>query len=276
MAKQDIGKGFPSYQRIRDNLRLLFSDPEFNKRVQEIREHLHMPQTGFSPDLENRDEKCHEWHEEWYRRSDEIADAPAFWAELRRYKEMLDTGKITRKEHMRLHSTLHETIPVNYFTRNVQRLIEEFNAPINYMHSVRHYILFNEPTWIPMQNFGEIRDHTRKGENAITLKFYTKLTDKDLKFIKNYVNNLADKDLPDFNPLKDIDTKIAAEEYYLNRDVRDEVEQKPYRLSSKEIAENVEEDTGKKMPPEKVYDAVRSLKRVRNKRFKKNSEKSNP
>lgn len=274
MAKHDIQKQFPSYQRIKDNLRLLLSSPEFNERVREIRAHLLLPLEGFGPELEDRDGQCQEWHEEFYRRSDEVSDAPEFWAELRRYKEMLDAGEITRKEHGRLHYELHDRVPINYFTRSVQRLAEEFNAPANYLHSIRHYILFNEATWAPMQNFAEIRDHSHKGENTVTLKFYTKLTDNDLKYIKNYVNNFAGKNLPEFYPLHDIDAKIAAERYYLNRDVRDEVEQKPYRLSSREIAENVEEDTGKKIPPGKVYDAVRSLKRARDKRFKKKSEKS--
>lgn len=270
-------KEFPSGKRNSDNLKLLLSDSLFNERVRDIRTFLHIPIDGFDSESKSCDQECKNWQDELCRRSDEVADSQEFWKELKKHRMMLDNKEISYKEYKSLNYELHDKIPVNYLTRSVERLIDEFNVPANYRHSIHNFILYNKHIWTPMNVFSDMPGTRKNGkEKAVTLTIYAKLTDKDLKYIKEHVNEVVGKDLPDFNPLQDIETKITIEEYYKNRNVFDEVEAKPYKLSSAEIAENVEQDTGKKIKPKDVYENVRSIKNLRDKRFRKNSGKSSP
>ncbi|MFA6270217.1 MAG: hypothetical protein WC657_03355 [Candidatus Paceibacterota bacterium] len=265
---------FPAKRRILDDIKLLFSDLEFQSRIKKIREYLKLPLGGFDKETPDRDDKCAKWYREMCSRSESMADND-FWKKLKNLRQQLNAGEINQKQHDEMTYKLHDPLPVNYFTRQIDFIIKDFNVPSSYHNPIYHYILYNEISNTPIIPFVEIRDENRrKGEKSVTIKFYMKLTDADLKHLKYYINDLVGKDLPSFSPLKDIDTKIVIDRYHQNREVFNEGDQEYYKLSAKEIAENVKCDTGKRIRSDQVYEVPRELRELRQKRYKKDLGKS--
>jgi hypothetical protein len=199
---------------------------------------------------------------------------PDFVSELKKYKGLLDNKEISYVEHENLRDTLHQKIPLNYLTRQCNNLTAEFNVPLNSAHALQRYILFNRLDFSPASPFvtstGSSKD---RHERSVSLTFYAKITEADLRSVKRTVNGFFGKNLPKVNPLKNIDTKLAIEKYHQNREVYDHVTDESYRLTAKEIVDNVKADTGKKIKPTDIYEVPRELENLRNKRFRKSGKK---
>ncbi|MCC7004813.1 hypothetical protein IT397_02765 [Candidatus Nomurabacteria bacterium] len=259
-----------------DNLKLLITDKNFQERIKEIREYLRLPESGFF-EKEGRENKYQKWEEEMFERGEKMMDDPVFINQLRQYKEMFDNHEISYMKHEELRYALHDPIPVNYLTRQSKILTEDFNVPLSYKECLRHYILFNEIWMVPSTPFSIMKGTPEnRHDKCVSLLLYSKVTDKDLVYIKYHINKLFGKDLPDFNPLHDLDTKLAIEEYYRNRNVVNEGDDISYRLTAREIAENIKEDTGKKIEPNDVYEVIKELNKLREKRFRKSLGKGKP
>jgi hypothetical protein len=264
------GMYFPAKRKILDNMKLLISDQEFKAEIKKIRDRINIPIGGFHKDLPDRYEKYNNWDEDMCEKSDRIMNNSGFWEKLKELKEQLDRGEINEEQHDSKKAKFDDLIPLSYLTRKIRRIVKEFNLPANYYSSIHHYIIFNEIS-IPIIPFMEIIEPGQnKTQKSVTIQFFMKLTDADLKHLKHYINNLAGKDLPSLNPLKDIDTKIEIEESYKDKEKFNEGEQEYYTMSAKEISKNI----SKKVKPEQVYEAVRELRDLRQKRFRKGLGKS--
>ncbi len=183
--KKSISSLFPSQQKYRDNLKLLVTDKKFQERVKEIRKYIELPENGLDTEVPNCNELSEAWHGEFYRRSDEMMASPEFSLELEKYKNLFDTQKISYQEHKNLRDTLHQKIPLNYFTRQCENLTVEFNIPLNCAHSIQRFILFNRLDFSPMTPFvistGSSKD---RHENWVALTFFAKITEADLISVK--------------------------------------------------------------------------------------------
>jgi len=237
-----IAKKTSANKKNYDNLKLLFTHADFNDRVKEIREKLNIPIGGFPRDLKDSDKLAREW----------------FWNET-----------VCKSDEMIKNNFPDDQLPVNYFSRQIKSLIKEFNVPVTFGDAIRNYIVRNEEGLIILPTFSELTFNFESPKKSVILEFNRKLTDSDLKEIKHYVNEVSGKDLPNFNPIKDIDLKLATEEGYKNRKWFDYADQKEYKSSAKEIVENIKENTGKKIKPKDVYEHKRELEELRKKRFGK-------
>jgi len=267
----------PSSQKIKDNLKLAVSDPDFIGRAVEIRHYLGIPQNGFDPKTPDFGKKFEEWEKGMGNKSEEMMNSKEFNQELRRLYNLYEAKKISRKEYDDLRYKLHDPLPINYLSRQIKLLVNDFNLPINCENSIWGYIVQNDFWMIPVTIFGN-RPGTPENlkARAVTLSIYAKLTEKDLRYIKHYVNDILGNRLPNINPLKDIDARIVLEKTYNNRNYFDEVEYTKGKISREEIIEFVQEETGKKFKTGEIDEILRSLKKLRQKRFKKNLEKSSP
>lgn len=266
---------YASHKKIGDNLRLLCTDPRFVDRIRKIRKYLQLPENGFDGAPEDRSKKSETWHHAMYQRSGEIANDPKFMAKLRAYREDLNNHKIVLSEYKKLLSELHDPIPVNYFTRQIKNLLDEFNVPVNFENSIRYFILYNDAMWIPSTTYS-ITPGTpeNRHERAVTLVLRSKLTDQILKQLKHEVNNIFGKELPRIGSIKNLESKLAVERYYYHdRERYDEVSGTPYMLSVLEISEQVKDETGKTIKPQDIYETTRSLRRLRKKKFAKRTGK---
>lgn len=254
-------------------MKLLVTDKKFQERVKEIRKYIELPENGIDTDTPNCNELSEAWHREFYRRSDKMMDSPEFLQKERKLKKLFNDKKIDYLEYKKLIGELYSKIPINYLDEQCKNLTTEFNVPLNCEQSLYLYILYNDLIRPPTTPFsistGSSKD---RNERAVSLIFYAKITDADLKFVKNTVNDLFDK-LPKINPVKDIDIKLAIEKSQQNREGFDHVSNKKYRIPAKEIAEVLSEDMKKKIKVSDIYEVPRELKILRNKRFRKSGKK---
>lgn len=219
----------------KDNLLLLFSKDEFIEKVKSIRKSIGIPKEICNEETDDIDKDI--YSELWMRKT----------------RDKLDTGEK----------------PFNILSDGIKEIISDFNLPENYYSSIEYYIYFNKVRY-PILPFSFWLDENKK---SVNVKIHEKLTDKDLVKLKEITNDYFSNYLNEIRPLKNIETKLVVEKYYKNRNVRDPESFKEYKLSAKEIAENVKADTGKKIKIKDIYDIPRKLKSTRKTRFKKFGKK---
>lgn len=218
-----------SHKRNLDNLKLLLSDPAIGKIVQEARSSIGLPLNG----LPETSEAIVSWRNE------------------------------TSSRHMEVETCLTET---------AEKIIDQCDLPANYADSIKSYIIANIVHAPPLvfsegpYHAGNIEKGPRK---SVTITFYSKLTDDDLKDLKRYVNNVAGTFLPETRAFDEVDKKLMIEKFLSNREREDSSTGEKYQMLTSEIAAFVEEELRVKTTHTDVYENKRSLKKLRSKRFKR-------
>lgn len=255
--------GERSAKKNRDNIKLLTSYPVFQAEVKLARAHLGIPEGGFADDDTSR-----AWQEAADKRMDEIMDSKEFNDQLRAIDGKRRSGEIGHRTAETQSALLHLKLPFNYLTHVSKFLTEKFDVPQNYSGFIRHYILFNNSWPIPGSNF-EVAFYApeldSKKKRYVTVNIYARLDDDELRELKHQVEYWGAR-LPKFQALKNIDKKLTIEEWFTNRQRHDAVEDRPYRITPGEIALDL---LGSKRKGKQVYDAVRTLKTLRQRRFGK-------
>jgi hypothetical protein len=178
-------KRFPTLEKHRDNIQLLFSEPKFIEKVKVIRKNLGIPTDGFTSEMCKADGLLYKWHDSFAAKTNDI----------------------------------------NYFTESINELISQFHVPENYHMSIRQFILTAKTKFLIGHPYTEILStpgfEFATNKQGVLVRFHSHLTDKDLLGVKKLVNEtLEAKGLSSIKPLKDVDTKIRIEEYHKNRAVR--------------------------------------------------------
>lgn len=242
-------------KRNGDNIKLLISDPKFQKNIQEIRERLSIPLEGFT---------THQELEDWFlwatEESDRLLESQELIRKLEAIRESLNKKVITRTEAEKQSYEAHLILPINYRTHVIDELINNFRLPKNYAFMLRGY-LFNNSTTYLINNFSITPSKDRR---SVEVTIYTKLTDDDLTQIKDHVNNYFGKGLPYIQNLNDIDTKLLIEKTLERKIEFDPVTNTEYRLSHEDIAERIFGDPSRK---NEVYETKRGLARLRKSRY---------
>ena len=219
----------------KDNLLLLFSMDEFIEKIENIRKSIGIPKEMHNEETDDIDKGIYS----------------QLW--MKETRDKLDKGEK----------------PFNMLAGGIKEIINEFNLPEHYHSIIEHYIYFNEVKY-PTLPFSFWLDRNKK---SVNIKIHEKLTDKDLVKLKEITNDYFSDYLNEIRPLKNIEAKLVVEKYYKNRNVRDPESFSEYRLSAKEIAENVKADIGKKIKIKDIYDIPRKLESTRKTRFKKSGKK---
>ncbi len=154
---------------------------------------------------------------------------------------------------------MHEQ-PGNGLDIATRRILEEYELPIHYEDSVRTYILSGIPTAPPLPfSIVTFPSEESKVAKEIILKFYSRLTDDDLKTVKAWVNSIFSISLPKSPvPIKNIDAKLMAEEMMRHKSEFD-------GATAKNISEDIYADLGVRLTPSQVRDASRELATLRKK-----------
>lgn len=192
-------------------------------------------------------------------------------SKVRHVADGLNSGGLNDVAAQALTNYLHEEVPINYLTGQVNSIIRDFGLPAQYANGIRQYILYNEITTAPAQSFVVHSPNNKQGEleQAVHVTFYSKINDDDLKRLKKWINEVVGKHLVDPKPLKNIDAKILMTKMYENRKRYDPQQEGWYKMKTKEIIDNVRQDTGIKVSASQVRDAPRELASLRKKRFRK-------
>lgn len=260
--KKLVAVKFSAIKKNSDTMALLVSYPEFQKEVKEARDFLGIPKDA----KWERNEKVREWYHSLGTKSDEIMDSKPFNVQLKMIREKVarkEIGPIMTQKQSHL---LHLKLPLNYLKFTPEFLTSKFNVPENFAEHIRQYIVRGTIT-APSNNFsfGPYPPWTTSREvGHLPVKIYAQLSNEELQDLKKEIEIFGDK-LPKLLPLKkDINKKLTLEEWYSNRYKYDASEDKEYKISVAEIAENV---IGNKKKGKQVYEAVRELKKLRRKRF---------
>lgn len=244
----------------RGHIKLLLSDPRFKEAVQKVRGQLGIPPEGFY-----KEEDVALWIEKQDEEDDRILFSPELEERIRKINKDFEAQNITSQQRKDLLYEAHLAIPTNYKNHAVREIIKDFNLPENYKLSLNAYVVNN---YFPLpKHFSFSYDKEKRG---IAIHIYTRLTDEDLKEIKKFVNTVYKKKLPQMLAIKDLDTRLAVEKLLQEKYEFDEATGETYKLKNKDIAERVLKGSSKKGA---VYEAQRSLKRLRKVRFTP-SEKS--
>ena len=267
MDKKNKQKTYSAHKKNLDNIKLLFSDDDFKKMLKEIRDRLEI----YHGDFKENPESFKDWYEKIIKESDKISSSKEFRLKEREIIENLKSKEINKKEARKQTHILYEEMPINYLYFRVDFIIKKFNLPENYGKHIRDYLLLGKID-APFKNYS-LGPFSKKiplsQYNHVPVTVYAKLIDKDLKEMKKSVNSFGEKFLQNYEPLKDIDRNTKLEESYKTREYSDESDS--YKISLRELAEEHLRSSKKEKD---VYETVRKLRILRNKRFKKNSEKS--
>lgn len=141
-------------------------------------------------------------------------DSEDFQKNLQIIRAKFKKNEITPKEAKNESKELHLLLPFNFLTHSVKELSKEFNLPESYQNTIRGYILRNKISFTPANSFtigpwdiGESPTDAR----YVPIRIYTKLTDEDLKEIKEEVNKYFGKDLPSFKNIQKLERNINIE-----------------------------------------------------------------
>ena len=273
IKKNNLDQFAPSHKKNLDNLKLLLSDLDIKQIVARTRKFLNIPTGGFAdPENIKTEEELGQWRGEMYKREKELLDR--FRPIVKKIKEQVKAKLSDEATAQKQIDMLYEQLPENYLTARVVEIIKNCNLPINYEDSIRRYLVFGN-IFAPAHPFNVVsysEDPKVRLRESVTVKFYSKLTDDDLKPLKKLVNNIFGEELPESpGPIKDIDKKIKIEEINRNREVFDVRDRVGYKLTAREIAEMVDDESEPYTATtiNQVHDAPRELKKLRDKRFKK-------
>ena len=119
----------------------------------------------------------------------------------------------------------------------------------------------------PQHNYaGGALEPEKRMSNAkhLPINVYARLTPDELEELKHYINVWGLR-LPQYRPLKNIDTSLTIEEWFMTRD-----KTSPEPRSAADLAE---EYFGSRNKTNKVYDTIRNLRELRQKRFEKRGKR---
>ncbi|MFA6325513.1 MAG: hypothetical protein WCX46_04785 [Candidatus Paceibacterota bacterium] len=267
MKKKKIKKTFGS--KHIDNLKLLFSNGKLIEKINQIRSVLEISTEMYCGELSDEEKNLlsKKWTEDTAERSDKIQESKHYNNALKIIGESLKNNGVDIKEAKERSEKINLMLPFNYLSKSIEDIMAEYNIPEHYKNSLRHYIFFGSIQWAPALPFSV--KMFNKNNKTVTLEIYEELTDKDLVELKKYVNVYFGKNLPQIRPIHNVDLKLISEEKYDNRKYVDSVDFTDCVVKKEDIAENIEEETGEYIDPEKIYDYSREIKKLRNKRFGK-------
>ena len=148
----------------------------------------------------------------------------------------------------------------------IRKVIHEFNLSKAFEMTLTQYVFTGKIYRTPAIPFS-FRPNPK--DRTVSVLIGQKLTNEDLKTIKEYVNGYFGNILPELKEVPGIEKRIVAEKLYREREEHDFVENKTTRRSAKEITQNILEETGESMSRDELYDVPRQLERLRKERFKK-------
>jgi hypothetical protein len=211
----------PTHKKNIDNVKLLFSYKPFKEDLKKIRESLHIPENGFVDD-----EAAQSWEVSTDMVCDQIMNSPEFLNQEQKIIEKIKNGEISQEIGNKQMHLFYSKVMCNYFTNSINFIIEKYHIPYNYEQTLRHYIVLNEILFAPAQNYAITKylfNNKIKQSEPLTINMYAKLTNEEIKQLKKSIARFG-KNLPKFQPLKNINERLKLEKIMKNRGYFDEVE----------------------------------------------------
>jgi len=273
-SKNNIDRIAPSYEKNLAQMKLLVSDPDFQRIVADVRKFFGLPLGGFDADKEQ--EKIQEWWGKIYERSNEMQNSQHFRDLLGDIREKETSGKIDVAMAQKYRDLLFDKLPEIRLTNVVRRIIAENKLPLNYEDAIRTYIISNDPIAPPFPFSITSSAPENPGfdpRKSVSFEAYAELTDDDFKSLRKQMNIWSAGRLPKSpQPLKDIDARLMAERLVRNRK-RTASTGESYTMTAQEIIETVENEFGVRLTTEQVNSVAREMENLRKKRFKNKSVK---
>ena len=222
-----MGLTFSARKKNLDLMLLFVTDPDVKRNVTTVRRKLGIPLEGFKTD----------------------ADYDAWLINLANdYTKLAESGQHSASAFMK-------------FIRVPRLLVERHHLPEHYAEHVRRHILYGTVS-ASLNNFdmGPFPiDMRPEKASRIPMNIYTALTDDEWRDAKK-IQKLMGRHLPSYQPLKNVERRIANEQKIAERDAHNHNENREYKLSLAEMS-------GGKIKT--VYADIRELKDLRKKHLGK-------
>lgn len=191
--------------RLHQKAKILISDPKFQEEIKSLRKKWNISECGFVSDVENQ-----KWHNWICEASDEFIDGN------RKAEAEVENMLIKLKDWLgkeKANKEFNNRVPINDFHRDLKNLVSKYRLPINWLESVKRYLMFNniESMMIP----GNVSIVTGVGERgALMLEINADTTLEDIKFMWPMVM-VEQKRLPDKSkkfqpaPMLDVDKRAS-------------------------------------------------------------------
>lgn len=192
-------------KRLYQKANILISDPKFQEEIKLLRKKWNISEGGFVSDIENQ-----KWHNWICEASDEFIDGNRK-AEAEVENMLIESKDWLSKE--KANTEFNNRVPINDFHRDLKNLVSKYRLPINWLESIKRYLMFNsiESMMIP----GNVSIVIGVGEHgALMLEINADTTLEDIKFMWPMVM-AEQKRLPDKSkkfqpaPMLDIDKRAS-------------------------------------------------------------------
>lgn len=259
MHKHDI---YNSSKNV-DTFKLLLSDPDFIKLIDDFREKEKISEYKEPVDwMVKNEEDFYDWV-----KSDEYKN------EIKKIKDDYENKKINILERKKLFKELDKKSPLNKVNIFCTDIIERFNLPYNFSHHINSYLFTknsNNPFLGAGVFFEEIHQNRDKKEKILSINIYQNPSEEDFEVLKRFIKRRT-KNFPKYKQIKDLENRLDLESAYDNKDAYRELEGE--ESNNKLIAKDFMGDPNKN---KKVVDDVNAIKKLRKKTFKKDSSEKTP
>lgn len=131
------------FSRSKQRAKLLIANPDFQQEVKLIRTKFNIPLDGIKSNEESQ-----EWHHQFYESHD-------IYLKTNRVRVREEIKKLDHEkkfsEGFDLHTKFNNEDPVNALNIAIKFILKRYKLPLNWLHSVQRYILFNsiDLMWVP-------------------------------------------------------------------------------------------------------------------------------
>jgi hypothetical protein len=241
-----------SHKRNLDTIKLLVGRRDFQEIVKAARKRLKIAADG----LTNTEDLSDRWIDE----ADKILSSADFAAQEKRISNSLNNGEIPRRMANKQLALLYDKLPLNHLKNQAAFIIDKFHLPSHFQRHIEGYIASGDVS-APTNNFsgGQLPANKRPSEvRYIPINIYARLAPDELKALKQYVDWLGKSKLPQYHPLKNIDTDLTIEKWF---------ETKNFDPEASSPTDMADEYFGDRKKTSKLRDRRRNLKELRDRRF---------
>lgn len=160
---------------------LLYND-NFQQDVRDLRENLHLPESGLS-ELDKE-----KWITELMKETDAYFESKSYLKKVKYLQEKKEKMKSKgRKDYLKFYEEKMEELdnksPLKSFIEKLTQLRRKYDFTENYQSCFKQYLLCNKSTFIPGSNINIIANFKPKGseEKSLIIKIYPETTIKDIQ-----------------------------------------------------------------------------------------------
>jgi len=176
------------FNRSRQRLKLIFSRPDFLKKVQELRKEFSIPTNGIKTN-----EESGKWEDDLCQKTEDYYDL----IPLEKRKEIIDlknNGKYHEAELIEKQE--NDAAPLNSWRIKIKLLLKDYRLPLSFEESIKRFVMFNETAdkaWIASNIFITEKIDEDTGLKQLLIGINDETTLEDIKKSWHFISHSRDR-----------------------------------------------------------------------------------